>query len=77
LLKLHPATTAYGPYIFGTSGYAKLSDFPAGGIVGVHGTSQPRLIPGRPSHGCVRLRNADLRELAKQLPVGAPVRIRN
>lgn len=77
LLQLHPASTAYGPYIFGTNGYAKLSEYPGGGIIGVHGTSQPRLIPGRPSHGCVRLRNADLRELAKQLPIGAPVRIRN
>jgi hypothetical protein len=77
LLKIKPATTSYGPYIFGTSGYAKLSDFPGGGIIGVHGTSQPDHIPGRPSHGCVRLRNADIRALAKRLPVGAAVRIRN
>jgi lipoprotein-anchoring transpeptidase ErfK/SrfK len=77
LLKLRPATTSYGPYIFGTSGYAKLSEFPGGGIIGVHGTSQPGLIPGRRSHGCVRLRNADIRALVKRLPIGAPVRIRN
>jgi hypothetical protein len=77
LLKINPATTSYGPYIFGTNGYAKLSEFPGGGIIGVHGTSQPGSIPGRPSHGCVRLRNADIRVLAKRLPLGAPVRIRN
>jgi hypothetical protein len=75
-LKLKPATTAYGPYIIGTSGYARLSEFPGGGIIGIHGTSQPGLIPGRPSHGCVRLRNADIRTLVKRLPVGAAVRIR-
>jgi hypothetical protein len=76
LLKIKPATTSYGPYIFGTSGYAHLSDFPAGGIVGIHGTSQPSLIPGAPSHGCVRLRNADVRALARRLPIGAAIRIR-
>jgi hypothetical protein len=77
LLKMNPGTGAYGPYIYGTSGYAKLSEFPGGGIIGVHGTNAPNLIPGRPSHGCVRLRNADLRQLQKLLPVGAPVRIRS
>jgi lipoprotein-anchoring transpeptidase ErfK/SrfK len=77
LLKLNPPTTAYGPYIYGTSGYAKLSEYPGGGIIGIHGTSQPGLIPGRPSHGCVRLRNRDLLQLQKRLPVGAPVRIRS
>lgn len=76
LLQLHPPTSAYGPYIFGTSGYAHLSEFPGGGIVGLHGTSAPRAIPGAPSHGCVRLRNADIRALARKLPIGASVRIR-
>jgi lipoprotein-anchoring transpeptidase ErfK/SrfK len=77
LIKMNPGNGAYGPYIYGTSGYAKLSEFPGGGIIGIHGTSAPGLIPGRPSHGCVRLRNADLLKLQKLLPVGAPVRIRN
>ena len=77
LLKMNPPTTAYGPYIYGTSGYAKLSEFPGGGIIGIHGTSDPGLIPGRPSHGCVRLKNADLLRLQKLLPIGAPVRIRS
>jgi hypothetical protein len=77
LIQLNPPTSAYGPYIYGTSGYAKLSEFPGGGIIGVHGTSQPGLIPGRPSHGCVRMRNADVRALTKRLPIGAAVRIRN
>jgi lipoprotein-anchoring transpeptidase ErfK/SrfK len=74
---MNPGTGAYGPYIYGTSGYAKLSEFPGGGIIGIHGTSSPGLIPGRPSHGCVRLKNQDLRQLQKLLPIGAPVRIRS
>jgi L,D-transpeptidase-like protein len=77
LIKMKPGTGAYGPYIYGTSGYAKLSEFPGGGIIGVHGTNAPGLIPGRPSHGCVRLKNTDLRQLQKLLPIGAPVRIRS
>ncbi|MCA1683867.1 MAG: L,D-transpeptidase, partial [Actinobacteria bacterium] len=49
---------AYGPYAFGTGAYSVLSDWPGGGVIGIHGTNQPQLIPGRPSHGCVRLPNA-------------------
>jgi hypothetical protein len=67
----------YGPYAFGTSAYASLSDWPGGGVVGLHGTNAPWLIPGRPSHGCVRLRNEDLLWLARHVPVGTPVAIVN
>ena len=52
--------SAYGPYAFGTSAYAPtLSEWPGGGVVGIHGTDEPQLIPGYPSHGCIRLRNAE------------------
>ncbi|HWT92362.1 MAG TPA: L,D-transpeptidase, partial [Solirubrobacteraceae bacterium] len=67
--------TVYGPWAFGTSAYSVLSDWPGGGVVGIHGTDQPRLIPGRPSHGCVRVPNAAIRRLARLMPVGTPVRI--
>lgn len=70
-----PGTSFYGPYAFGTSAYSILTDWPGGGVVGIHGTNEPELIPGRPSHGCVRMRNPDIRYLARHLPVGAPVRI--
>jgi hypothetical protein len=70
-----PPAGPYGPYAFGTSAASHLSDFPGGGIIGVHGTDEPELIPGRPSHGCVRMANKDIRYLAKHLPIGAPVRI--
>ena len=48
----------YGSYALGTAAYAKVSDWPGGGVVGIHGTDQPQLIPGRPSHGCIRVPNA-------------------
>jgi hypothetical protein len=67
----------YGPVAFGTSARSpKLTDWPAGGFVGIHGTDRPDLLPGRVSHGCLRLRNADMRRLARLLPVGTPVTIR-
>jgi lipoprotein-anchoring transpeptidase ErfK/SrfK len=70
------AGTIYGPRAIGTSAYAPtLSEWPGGGVVGLHGTNEPNLIPGRPSHGCVRLRNSDILELYRLVPTGTPVRI--
>jgi hypothetical protein len=67
---------AYGPYALGTSAYAPtLSEWPGGGVVGIHGTNEPELIPGRPSHGCVRLRNGDIARLWRLVPVGTPIEI--
>jgi hypothetical protein len=67
----------YGPVAFGTTARATvLTDWPAGGFVGIHGTNQPQLVPGRISHGCIRLRNRDILRLAALMPVGTPVTIR-
>ncbi len=66
---------AYGPWAFGTAAYSRLSDWPGGGVIGIHGTNEPQLIPGRPSHGCVRVPNAKIRSLARLMPVGTPVEI--
>ncbi|MGB0091565.1 MAG: L,D-transpeptidase [Solirubrobacteraceae bacterium] len=63
----------YGPIAFGTSARsAVLTGWPAGGYIGIHGTDQPRLIPGAISHGCVRMRNADTLRLARLMPIGTP-----
>jgi L,D-transpeptidase catalytic domain len=70
------ASPFYGPVAFGTTARsAVLTDWPDGGFVGIHGTDAPGLIPGRISHGCVRMRNADIMRLARAMPVGTPVRI--
>jgi hypothetical protein len=66
----------YGPWAFGTSAYSRLSDWPGGGVVGIHGTNQPTLIPGRPSHGCIRVPNPKIRRLARLMPTGTPVWVR-
>jgi hypothetical protein len=71
------ASPFYGPVAFGTSARsATLTDWPAGGFVGIHGTNRPDLVPGRISHGCIRLRNADILRLAALMPVGTPLQIR-
>jgi lipoprotein-anchoring transpeptidase ErfK/SrfK len=67
---------AYGPIAFGTGAYStKLTDWPKGGVVGIHGTNEPGLVPGRPSHGCIRMHNKDILRLARLMPVGTPLRI--
>jgi lipoprotein-anchoring transpeptidase ErfK/SrfK len=67
----------YGPVAFGTSARsAALTDWPDGGYIGIHGTNEPQLIPGRISHGCVRMRNEDITRLARLLPIGTPLTIR-
>jgi lipoprotein-anchoring transpeptidase ErfK/SrfK len=68
---------AYGPLAFGTSARSdRLTDWPAGGFIGIHGTDQPGLLPGRVSHGCIRMRNEDILRLGRMMPVGTPVTIR-
>jgi L,D-transpeptidase catalytic domain len=66
----------YGPYALGTSAYAPtLSEWPGGGVVGIHGTDEPSLIPGRPSHGCIRMRNEDISRLWASISLGTPIEI--
>ena len=68
---------AYGPIAFGTSATSSvLTDWPAGGFIGIHGTDRPELLPGRVSHGCIRMRNEDILRLARLMPVGTPLTIR-
>jgi L,D-transpeptidase catalytic domain len=71
------ASPVYGPVAFGTSARsAILTDWPAGGFIGIHGTNEPELVPGRVSHGCIRMRNDDILRLARLMPVGTPLAIR-
>jgi hypothetical protein len=69
----------YGPIVFGTSARSA-SKAPemrifGDGFVGVHGTSLPQLIPGRPSHGCIRMLNSAIVRLSQLMKVGTPVTI--
>jgi L,D-transpeptidase-like protein len=71
------ASPVYGPIAFGTSARsATLTDWPGGGFVGVHGTNEPGILPGRVSHGCIRMPNASILKLARLMPVGTPLTVR-
>ncbi len=73
--KYRPSEPVLGAYAFETSGYSKLSDWPGGGVVGVHGTNTPQLIGQAVSHGCVRMRNEDVEFLRSIVRVGTPIKI--
>jgi L,D-transpeptidase-like protein len=71
------ASPFYGPVAFGTTARsAVLTDWPGGGVVGIHGTNEPELIPGRVSHGCIRMRNDDILRFSRLMPVGTSLTIR-
>ncbi len=42
----------------------------------IHGTREEDSVGTRASHGCIRLRNADVERLFRAVPVGTPVEIR-
>ena len=52
-----------------------LGERPGGGVVGIHGTNEPQLIPGHVSHGCVRLRDGDMARLWHRVGLGTPIEI--
>ena len=61
---------AYGRHALGTAAYAKLSDWPGGGVVGIHGTNEPSTIGHTESHGCLRLTNWDVMRLSRMMKPG-------
>jgi hypothetical protein len=75
-IRVRDTASPYWPYALGTANYSTLSEWPGGGVVGIHGDwNQPQLIPGRPSHGCIRMRDRDVAWVARHVPVGTPLRI--
>jgi lipoprotein-anchoring transpeptidase ErfK/SrfK len=73
--KIDPEWSILGAYAFETSAYSKLTDWPGGGIVGVHGTPWPNLLGQAVSHGCVRMSNANADFLRPRIPLGMPIKI--
>jgi lipoprotein-anchoring transpeptidase ErfK/SrfK len=65
-----------GVYALETSAYSKLTEWPGGGIVGIHGTNEPELLGQAVSHGCVRVANATASALKRLTPVGTPILIK-
>jgi hypothetical protein len=72
-----PSSNPYYPYAFGTTDYSTLTDWPGGGVVGIHGPygAPASAIPGRISHGCIRLRIPGDAWLGAHLKIGTPLRV--
>jgi lipoprotein-anchoring transpeptidase ErfK/SrfK len=64
-----------GAFAFETSAYSKLTEWPGGGVVGIHGTSMPQLLGQAVSHGCVRMSNQAALVLKRLVPLGTPIKI--
>ena len=75
LLKPPNPAGAYGPFAYGLSGFSDaVPNYNGGdGVLGIHGTNEPDKVGSDVSHGCIRLRNADIERLAAILPLGTPV----
>jgi len=58
-----------------TSGYSKLTEWPGGGVFGIHGTPEPWLLGKAVSHGCIRVSARTARKLRRYVPLGTPILI--
>jgi hypothetical protein len=77
-IKMKPtsANSVYGVLAMGVSGFSeKLTDWPDGGQLGIHGTNDPSSVGKDVSHGCIRLQNADILDLSQYVAYGTPVSI--
>lgn len=67
----------YGPGAVGISAFSPvLLNWPQGGPIAIHGTNAPGMIGFAVSHGCLRVRNADIQRLLRVAVEGTPVEIR-
>jgi hypothetical protein len=68
-----PVDSFFGTYALETSAYSRLTDWPGGGVVGIHGTSLPQLLGQAVSHGCIRVRNTVATRLKALAPPGTVI----
>lgn len=64
-----------GSFALETSAYSRLTEWPGGGKVGIHGTSRPDLLGQAVSHGCIRVSNQTALALERLAPLGTPISI--
>jgi lipoprotein-anchoring transpeptidase ErfK/SrfK len=75
LIQAPDPTTVYGPYAYGLSSHSEVySTFNGGdGEVGIHGNNDASVLGRDVTHGCIRVDNAAITQLAATLPLGTPV----
>ena len=77
LLQAPDPNTVYGPYAYGLSSHSDTLDSFAGGDaeIGIHGNDDASALGKSVTHGCIRMDNAAISMLAKELPLGTPVTV--
>ena len=78
LLAPSDPTGAYGPFAFGLSGFSEVLESFGGAdtaIIGLHGTNDPSSLGTDVSHGCIRIENSIIEQMAASVPLGTPVLI--
>jgi L,D-transpeptidase catalytic domain len=70
-------TGTYGPLAFALSAYKPqlAAQFPPLGQLAIHGWYDPSVVGKAVSHGCIRMRNADILKLSLLVAAGSPVSI--
>jgi len=68
-----PDDPFFGSFALATSAYSSLTEWPGGGVAGIHGTDRPDLLGQAVSHGCVRVSNSTAERLRMLAPPGTPV----
>ena len=77
LIKAPNPNTVYGPYAYGLSSHSNtLNTFDgADAEIGIHGNDNPAVLGTNVTHGCIRIDNTEITQLANTLPLGTPVDI--
>ena len=75
LLQAPDPSGPYGPYAYGLSSHSDALETFAGGDaeIGIHGNNDSSALGQSVSHGCIRMDNAAISDLATKLPLGTPV----
>ena len=77
MVQVSDPTGPYGPYQLSVAGFSNvLTSFGSGnGQIAIHGTNSPGRIGAPASHGCVRMGNDEITQLASMVRTGTPVEI--
>ena len=75
LLQAPDPSGPYGPFAYGLSSHSDALETFAGGDaeIGIHGNDDASALGSSVSHGCIRMDNAAITDLASKLPLGTPV----
>jgi lipoprotein-anchoring transpeptidase ErfK/SrfK len=75
LLQAPDPSGPYGPFAYGLSSHSDALETFAGGDaeIGIHGNNDASALCQSVSHGCIRMDNAAITDLAGKLPLGTPV----